>query len=551
MLQRRVMGLIEILIATLVATLFSAALFTIGSKWAGLPKRLTDSQNVPYLIVAFALPVAVLLAARRGPCKSRYGSLLPLIFLFASALFLPFVFIYDTLGTYRLDTIIYSLQESTFAQLSEVGFGEFNNEIADFLLVSVTLLVGAIVLHRWLPHFDKLLLAISAVFVLQSPVLSYTYNRIFPKPYHALINLDVDFKAPAIVLRPERKPNIVMIYMESMERTFRNLEPTKDAFGRLARLEDSGMSFTNLDQIHGTGFSAGGLIATQCGIPLLPRGAISVRGNDADQVLSNILDAEGFKPGITCLGDILTTDGYKGSYMNGSELSMFSIRPFVESHGYIRLTGIETLGPDFGDPYENTWGLNDETLFRLAREEVATLAEAGDPFFLTILTVATHAGNGVLDPDCDYPVVAGSQIPAAIYCTGEHVENLMKELETQGIGDDTVVVLMSDHFIMRNTLSGVLGEVADKRRNFFAVLGTSMKGKNDTYGSMLDVYPTLLEVLGYQLEDRRANLGFSLLSDQKTLVGRLGVNDLSNAFAGNTLVSGFLWSAKADTPRLP
>ncbi len=58
---------------------------------------------------------------------------------------------------------------------------------------------------------------------------------------------------------------------------------------------------------------------------------------------------------------------------------------------------------------------------------------------------------------------------------------------------------------------------------------------------MLDVYPTILEVMGYQIADGQANLGISLLSDTTTLVEKIGPKTLSSALKQNQPLQQFLW----------
>ena len=335
------------------------------------------------------------------------------------------------------------------------------------------------------------------------------------------------------------------MFLESLERTYRNIPETRRSFTPLARLEDTGITFSNIDQVYGTHFTAAGMVAAHCGIPLLPSGFVNVQKQIHDKTTADHFQLDDFMSHVTCLGDILAEEGYIGSYMNGSDLRVFSKGELFASHGYERLFGVNSLKGPRAETYENVWGLNDETIFAYATEELKYLASLDRPFMMSMLTISTHGPDAELDQGCQFPVVAESQLPAAIHCSGNHVTKLLETLVDLGISEDTIVVVQSDHLAMSNTLKPLLEKRDGARRNFMTVLGAGEHRVISKYGSMIDVYPTILELMGYKIAEGRANMGVSLLNEQPPLITKLGQEKLHRAFKQNHSLAGFLWDSKA------
>jgi hypothetical protein len=86
---------------------------------------------------------------------------------------------------------------------------------------------------------------------------------------------------------------------------------------------------------------------------------------------------------------------------------------------------------------------------------------------------------------------------------------------------------MSDHLAANhrvlfghNLIKSVSVDKKD-RRNLFFIHGMPPQ-KVSRAGSTIDIYPTVLEALGYEIRERKANLVVSLLSDKNTLVESYG-----------------------------
>ncbi|RYE26661.1 MAG: hypothetical protein EOP48_35025, partial [Sphingobacteriales bacterium] len=73
--------------------------------------------------------------------------------------------------------------------------------------------------------------------------------------------------------RPLRKPNIVWIYAESFERTYMDEATFPGLTPDLRELEKSSLSFPDISQIGQSGWTIAGIVASQCGIPLVTTGS--------------------------------------------------------------------------------------------------------------------------------------------------------------------------------------------------------------------------------------------------------------------------------------
>ncbi len=92
-----------------------------------------------------------------------------------------------------------------------------------------------------------------------------------------------------------------------------------------------------------------------------------------------------------------------------------------------------------------------------------------------------------------------------------------------------------------NTLQKQFDSVADRRENMFFLLSSGAPRRIERLGSMMDVYPTLLEALGYRLDGGRAGLGRSFLSEGATLVETHGQETASRIIERNYALAEWLW----------
>jgi len=268
-----------------------------------------------------------------------------------------------------------------------------------------------------------------------------------------------------------------------------------------------------MTQTTGASFTIGGMVASQCGVPLiLSGGANSMRVNQ-------------FLSAAQCLGDILSRADYQTAYLGGASIEFAGKGAFYKTHGYGSVQGLEELRPDLEDPkYLAEWGLQDDTLFDLARRKINTLTQQDAPYALTMLTLDTHHPNGHADTNklCrDAPYQDGDNpMLNSVKCVDTLANAFIQDVLEGPEGDNTVIVVMSDHLAMRNAASQQL-EAGPRRNLFFILDGTAQGAQIDRPSTTMDVAPTVLSVLGFDLP--RLGFGVDLRRVQPSLPEEMGV----------------------------
>ena len=153
-----------------------------------------------------------------------------------------------------------------------------------------------------------------------------------------------------------------------------------------------------------------------------------------------------------------------------------------------------------------------------------------------------HSPEGYVSPSCKTEAFVQKQVNntlKAFACTNVLLERFIQALHRDGLLDDTVLIIQSDHLAMRNDVSHLLEALP--RENMFFVLGAEVHGVTNKAASTIDIFPTILQLMGYNVPDAKVGLGRSLLSPQPTLVEQYGVGDLDHAIGEADDLRDRLW----------
>lgn len=319
---------------------------------------------------------------------------------------------------------------------------------------------------------------------------------------------------------PEEKRNLIYIVLESMETSYAAYTlpsgETVNLIPNLMNLAEENLYFSDTEGFGGakmapnTSWTSASLVAQTAGISL----------NLPSNYDPNDYGTEGvFLPGVVSLGEILSEEGYDNYFMIGSDGSFGGRSAYFQAHGNYEIL-------DHGDAIQKGlldenyfvyWGYEDQLLFEFSKEYLLNIAQNDTPFNFTLLTVDTHFMDGYTDAGCEtnYEVAYAN----AIACSDKKVVDFVRWIQEQDFYDDTTIIISGDHF----TMNAQFLEDSDTefRSLYNAVINSPLDTETiETKGrefTVLDWFPTTLELLNVDVEGHRLGLGSSLISNAPTL----------------------------------
>lgn len=289
------------------------------------------------------------------------------------------------------------------------------------------------------------------------------------------------------------KKNLVYIYAESLEKSYFNTDLFPDLTPNLTKLiKQNAIEFTNIGQTTGASFTLGGMIASQCGVPLFTES----HGNSMSGI-------EKFYPKAVCISDILKSENYYLSFLKGASVKFSGADKFYKTHKFDSIVGKDELLKSIDKDYINGWGLYDDTLLDLAYEEFEKLSKTKENFALFLLTLDTHHPNGQLSKSCSNDLYSDGSNPIlnTVKCSDILVSRFIEKIQKSDFSKNTVIVLTSDHLAMKNSAYDILSKEKD-RKNLFVVFDSENKEYKsvDKAGKSLDISSTILSFFGKDID---------------------------------------------------
>lgn len=332
---------------------------------------------------------------------------------------------------------------------------------------------------------------------------------------------------------PEKKRNLVCLYLESCETTFFSCEQggamEECVIPELYEMARSGINFSQNDGVGGSPFvngaawTTGAMVALTMGIPL----SLPVKMNTYDQYRD-------FLPGARALGEILRDAGYRQTLLVGSDASFGGRDKLYSQHGVENILDVFTAERDGIIPpgYRVWWGFEDRILYGYARREISRLAAEPGPFAITILTVDTHGPEGFVCNRCGNRFAEPYENVFA--CASRQAAEFVAWLREQPFWEDTTVFVCGDHLSMNPAFfRRAVADHSAKRRVYNCLLNPapglpSDRQKRRAFMTM-DFFPTVLSALGCTIPGDRLGLGTNLFSDRPTLGEEMGIDRLNAA----------------------
>jgi len=351
----------------------------------------------------------------------------------------------------------------------------------------------------------------------------FTYSKFIEDNYSDTKNIKLIF--------PEKKRNLIFIYMESMEVTSLSKElggaSNVNLIPELYEIAQENVNFSDSEmvggalQVPGTGWTVSAMIAQTTGLPF----KLPIQGNSYTSYNS-------FLPGITSLGDILYENGYNQTLILGSDARFAGRDQYYKTHGNQKILDIFTAYEDkiIPENYYVWWGFDDRYLYKYAKKELTRLSKEKEPFSLTLLTVDTHHIGGYVCPLCkdEYK----EQMSNVISCASRQIADFIDWLKHQDYYDNTTIVIQGDHLSMDSIYYKYIDyEYIRRTINVFInptpTNTDSQKNIKNRIFSTLDIFPTTLASLGVEINGNKLGLGTNLFSEEKTILEIYGKDQVN------------------------
>ena len=447
----------------------------------------------------------------------------------------------DTWGLLSIDEIIFHLKVPLDGTNSDVVLDGINACVPLAVLVlflSIFLIIGLRNKH------GKCMIALFLVAVIacgSAGRAAYeVYDELDVKEYlvsqkkesHFIEQNYVDPRTTKITF-PDKKRNLICIYLESMESTFASKGDGGgldfNCIPELTTLAEENTNFSNSDKLGG-GYPAYGGTWTMAGIFSQTSGIPIKNSEQTDDVNATLAEQSSFSSQARNLEDILADEGYNQCFMIGSDATFGGRRAYFESHGkgQTEICDYNTAKENGQIPedYYVWWGYEDQKLFANAQEKLTELSSKDEPFNFTMLTVDTHFEDGYVCEQCQNEF-GDNQYANVMACSSRQVDAFVKWIQQQPFYKNTTIVISGDHLTMDSDFCNDVSE--DYERSVYNVfinlpegLDTSFEKTHNREFATLDMFPTTLAAMGVTIEGDRLALGVNLFSDEQTLTEQYG-----------------------------
>ena len=301
--------------------------------------------------------------------------------------------------------------------------------------------------------------------------------------------------------------NLIMIMMESVNEIFIN----PDLYPNFYKLYSGGLTFTN-------NYSPRNSCATGNNEFSAMTGLYSIQNNCTANVYRN-------NEYFTSIFNLFNESGYRTLSMHDYTEAYYYRSIIHANMGSGAYYGVEDLGIPYSNEYRN-WA-SDEDFFASAMD--ITLDGSSEPFMLWLTTVSSHQPFSLssIEGDKYLSITEGTNYPmdlrrymSKLKTLDNALGILLERLETEGILDDTVIVLFGDHYpygLSDETINQVLDydlNDYERERTPLVIYNSEIAhAEIDKYTSYVNLTPTIANLFNLDY-DPRLYMGSDVLSDE-------------------------------------
>jgi phosphoglycerol transferase MdoB-like AlkP superfamily enzyme len=297
---------------------------------------------------------------------------------------------------------------------------------------------------------------------------------------------------------PATKPNIVIFILESFGREYsgafnkgKNIPGYEGYTPFVDSLANHSLIFTNA---YANGWkSIHGMSSIIAGIPSF----------------QNAFTSSPYpKQKIESLVSVLKSQDYDTSFFHGAPNGSMGFLGFGNILGYNHYYGKTEYNNDAD--FDGVWGIWDEPFFQYFNQ---TLSKKEQPFMATLFSVSSHEPYKIPEKyEGKFPT-GKVNINESIGYTDYSLKQFFAAAKKQSWYNNTIFVMVADH---GNTIA-----YEEYRKEFnkntvpilFFSPNEKYVGVNNDWAQQIDIYPTLLDMIGYQKPFR--SWGRSLISDKQ------------------------------------
>ena len=502
--------------------------------------EITPSVVSPVFILSFLVLVVLNWRTKRYQSKDYFNPAhIPLVVILLFLAIHLRAGIHWALNTFPLkdaNTVLLTLQEP----FDDFAYGMVKlylaTTIPQALVITVIL---TIFLYTVLNSTKKRLIAVGAyfaatiaLFISDIPILNYihilndepeknaTYSKFFVENY---VNPDSVKITP-----PEQKRNLILVYLESLETTFSDKDHggNQDAnlIPEITELALQNINFGKNGNQIGGGFDASGATSTFPSTHSRTLGIPNIINYTRTPILHH----------YKSFYKILHENGYKQIFFQGNpglykQFQYFALDQKIdEVYGTDDLIHRLKLTPEEYMIKQGGKTVQDKEAFKFANQILDTISE---PFSLTFFTIDTHSPHGLYDPDC---VKASNEsnkdelLKASVRCVSRELDKFLDSLKNRSFYGNTSIVVFGDHCFMGTRL--VRGFPNRKWVDIFINTPKVPISEERRLFSDIDMFPTILSSINFDIEGNRLGFGTDLFSGKETLIEEIGLDSLNKEF---------------------